>query len=76
MWGGIAGCKRTGLDGLKAALRERPWEVLVANKLIMIQQCALAVKAANCILRHISKNVASKMRKVIIPNYLAPETTF
>ena len=45
--------------------------VLVGDSLTMIQQCALAAKKANGILRCIKKSVASRTREVLLPLYTA-----
>jgi len=45
--------------------------VLVGDSLTMIQQCALAAKKANGILRCIKKSVASRSREVLLALYTA-----
>jgi len=55
---------RFGVDLLENSSVERALGVLVDNRLTMSQQCALAAKKANGILRCIKKSVASRLREV------------
>jgi len=62
---------RLGVDLLENSSSERDLRVLVDNKLTMSQQCALVAKKANGILGCIKKSVASRLRKVLFPDYSA-----
>jgi len=42
-------------------------EVWVDGKVNMSQQCALAAKRANCVLRCIKHSIASQLKEVIVP---------
>jgi len=61
---------RTGAE-LERSSAERNLGVLLYDKLTMSQQCALAAKKANGILRCIKKSVASRTREVLLPLYSA-----
>ncbi|KAJ7408555.1 hypothetical protein WISP_119398 [Willisornis vidua] len=61
---------RLGADLLESSSVEKDLEVLMDNKLSMIQQCALVVKDANGILGCIRKSIVSRTKKVILPFYL------
>ncbi|PKU27677.1 rna-directed dna polymerase from mobile element jockey-like [Limosa lapponica baueri] len=61
---------RLGEEWLKSSPAERDLGVLVASRLNMSQQCALAAKRANCILGCIKHSITSWSKEAIIPLYL------
>ncbi|CAM5146012.1 unnamed protein product [Natator depressus] len=62
---------RLETDWLSSSSAEKDLETAVDKKLDMSQQCALIAKKANGILGCIGRSIASRLREVIIPLYLA-----
>ncbi|MFX3710208.1 hypothetical protein ACJBP0_11395, partial [Streptococcus suis] len=62
---------RPGEYWLESCLAEKNLVVLISSQLNTNRQCAHVAKKANDILDCIKNSVASWMRKVIVPSYLA-----
>ena len=60
---------RLGADLLECSSAERDLGVLVDDKSIRSQQCALVAKKANGILGWIKRSVASRLREVLLSLY-------
>ncbi|CAM4642708.1 unnamed protein product [Caretta caretta] len=70
-WKNPMHCYRLETEWLGSSSAEKDLRVTVDEKLDMSQQYALVAKKANSILGCISRNIASRLRDVIIPLYLA-----
>jgi len=60
---------RSGIDLLERSSAERDLGVLMDSRLPMSQHCALVAKKASGVLGCIKKNMASRVREVILPLY-------
>ncbi|KAJ7426512.1 rna-directed dna polymerase from mobile element jockey-like [Willisornis vidua] len=66
---------RLGADLLESVSEEKDLRVSLDNKLSMSQHCALVAKKANGILGCITKNIASRLKEVILPLFSPSEAT-
>ncbi|PKU46493.1 hypothetical protein llap_3212 [Limosa lapponica baueri] len=71
IWKNIYASTRLETDLLESTSEEKDLGVLVDNRMIVSQHCALVSKKANGTLGCIRKSVASRMREVILPVYSA-----
>ncbi|KAK4808597.1 LOW QUALITY PROTEIN: hypothetical protein QYF61_009900 [Mycteria americana] len=62
---------QAGVAQLESSFAEEDVVVLVDTNLVMSQQCALAAKKAKGILGCIRQSIASRLRQVMLPLYLA-----
>ncbi|CAM5076503.1 unnamed protein product [Natator depressus] len=70
-WKNHMHCYRLGTNGLSGSSAEKDLGIAVDKKLDMSQQCDPVAKKANSILGCISRSIANRSRKVIIPLYSA-----
>lgn len=61
-------------DEMEKSAAEKDKGVLVEKKLVMSQQCALAVQIANCILDYMKRSVASRSKKAISSTLLSQDS--
>lgn len=60
-----------GTDRLESTLAEKDLRVPADTKLKVSQKCALAARVGNSVMGCIRKSIASRLREVILPLYLA-----
>ncbi|TRZ21828.1 hypothetical protein HGM15179_005276 [Zosterops borbonicus] len=58
-----------GREYIKGSPKEKDLGMLIDKQLNMTQKCVLAAQKANCVLGCTKRNVASRLREVILPLY-------
>jgi len=73
-WGNLKHKYRLGGEWLESSPEEKDLGVLMDDKLNMSRQCVLVAQKASRILGYIMRNVASRLREVILPLLCSGET--